>query len=91
MKGAVQTYNMVYPWNDLPAGLALHGGCPLVLVAIIDMRKVGATAVSWVGWGISSDAAEAGGEEVECERCWMGQEDKGGMDERMRVWWAWWH
>ena len=67
MRGAAQTYNMVYTRNVLPAGLALHGGCPLVLVAIIDARKVGAAAACQAGWGpgISSGVAEAGREEVE--------------------------
>ena len=50
-----------------PASLALHSGCPLVLVAIIDVCKVGAAAARQAGWGpgISLGAAEAGGEEVE--------------------------
>ena len=39
MRGAAGTYNKVYTWNVLPAGLALHGGCPLVLVAVIDTCK----------------------------------------------------
>ena len=74
MRGAVQTYNIVYTWNVLPAGLALHGGCPLVLVAIIDAHKVGTAAARQVGQGpgISLGAAEAGGEEVESGQCWMG-------------------
>ena len=74
MRGAVRTYNMVYTQNVPPAGLALHGGCPLVLVAVIDACKVGAAAACRVGWGpgISSGAAEAGGEEVESGQCWTG-------------------
>ena len=74
MRGAARTYNMVYTRNVLPAGLALHSGCPLVLVAIIDVCKVGAAAVHQAGRGpgISLGVAEAGGEEVESGQCWMG-------------------
>ena len=74
MRGAARTYNMVYTWNVLLASLALHSGCPLVLVAIIDACKVGTAAVHQAGQGlgISSGVAEAGREEVESGQCWTG-------------------